>query len=389
MSLSRYHSTQTLKRFLAHESASGLILMMVAALALICANTALTQGFYSFVTQHHIQLFVNDGLMALFFLLVGAELKREMVAGVLSNRARFIQPCCAAIGGMLVPSLIFLFINRDMPDYWRGWAIPAATDIAFALGVLSLLGSRIPKQIKVALAAIAILDDLGAIIIIALFYTVQLHLGYMLLAVAGVAGLYMLHRFYVSQIGPYLLAGMVIWIGFFLGGVHPTLAGVLTAIALPIKNRDGELQADAALYRVEHGLHPYVAFLIVPIFAFVNAGVSLQGMNLGSILHSLPLGIALGLLVGKPLGIMGGLYVAHATGLARKTVEESWSAYVVMAFLCGIGFTMALFIGGLAFSDAAIIAKVKLGILTGSALAGVTGVVLALCVLPRRQIKLT
>lgn len=363
--------------------------MGMAFLALLCANTSFTQDFYHAVTQGNLLLFVNDGLMALFFLLVGAELKREMVAGVLSNRARFIQPCCAAIGGMMIPSVIFLLMNYDTPQTWRGWAIPAATDIAFALGVLSLLGSRIPKQIKIALAAIAILDDLGAIIIIALFYTAQLHMGYMLLAAAGVAGLYMLNRHIVMRVWPYMLVGLVIWIGFFKGGVHPTLAGVLTALALPVRNGSGELQADAALYRVEHGLHPYVAFLIVPFFAFMNAGVSMQGLHVSSVLQSVPLGIALGLCLGKPLGILGGLAIAHITGLARKASDESWIAYGVMACLCGIGFTMALFIGGLAFADPALMEQVKLGVLAGSAVAGVLGAVLAISLLQPERNKLT
>jgi NhaA family Na+:H+ antiporter len=388
MSLKHYHSTSIIKRFLAHEAASGLLLMVVALLALVSANMNVTQNFYSSVTQRPVLLFVNDGLMALFFLLVGAELKREMVAGVLSSRARFIQPFCAALGGMIVPSLVFLLVNRDMPDYWRGWAIPAATDIAFALGVLGLLGSRVPVQIKVSLAAIAILDDLGAIIVIALFYTEQLYMAYMAFSVAGLIGLYILNRKNIMVVWPYMLVGAVVWIGFFKGGVHPTLAGVLTAMALPVRNRAGELQADAPLYKVEHSIHPYVAFLIIPVFAFVNAGVSFDGMQVTALLHTLPLGIALGLCVGKPLGIMAGLCAAHHSGLARKSESESWMAYGVMALLCGIGFTMALFIGGLAFADAALMAQVKLGILVGSALAGVAGVMLAMKFLPQQD-KLT
>lgn len=374
-----------IKHFIAHEAAGGILLMGVAVLAILCANVPVMHDMYEMVTQHHIQLFVNDGLMSLFFLLVGTELKREMVSGVLADRTRLVQPICAALGGMVVPCLIFLLINQNAPDYWRGWAIPAATDIAFALGVLSLLGSRIPLHIKVALAAIAILDDLGAIMVIALFYTEQLHMVYMGMAMIGIAGLYLLNRQSMMVVWPYLVAGAVIWFGFFKGGVHPTLAGVLTAMALPIRDRKGEIQGDSILYRVEHGLHPYVVFLIMPIFAFVNAGVSLWGMHPHLLIQSLPLGIMLGLCVGKPLGIMGGLALAHKTGWARKAANDSWMGYLVMACLCGIGFTMALFIGGLAFTDHEIIAHVKLGILTGSALAGLAGVVLALTFMPKRH----
>jgi NhaA family Na+:H+ antiporter len=384
-----FHKTSALKQFIAHESASGILLIGTAILALLCANINFTQSIYATATQPGVILFVNDVLMALFFLVVGTELKREIIAGALSSRARLIQPLCAAAGGMIVPSLIFLLINYNAPDYWRGWAIPAATDIAFALGLLSLLGTRIPKHIKVALMAVAILDDLGAIIIIALFYTAQLHLIYIALACVGAGFLYALNKNNVMKVVPYILAGVIVWIGFFKGGVHPTLAGVLTALALPMRNQHGELQADAPLYRVEHNVHPYVAFFILPIFAFVNAGLSLSGLQLGMFTQSLTAGVMIGLLVGKPLGIMAGLGLAHVTHLARKSPHESWVAYIVMALLCGIGFTMALFIGGLAFADEMSLDKVKLGIIAGSFLAACAGMGLAIFVLPKRDIKLT
>ncbi|HEY1096662.1 MAG TPA: Na+/H+ antiporter NhaA, partial [Alphaproteobacteria bacterium] len=352
--------------FIAHEAAAGLCLMVTAAFALLFANLPFLQDFYAQVTTPSIMLVVNDGLMTLFFLLVGLELKREIVAGELSSRQRLLQPLFAAIGGMVVPSLIFAGFNWHDPSYLRGWAIPAATDIAFALGILSLFGKRIPKEIKILLTAIAILDDLGAILVIAFFYTDHLNPDFIPPVIASLAALWLLNKRNAQNLIWYLIVGFAVWISFLRIGIHPTLAGVILAFAVPMRNQKGASSHMAPLYRLEHHLHPYVGFLVLPVFAFVNAGLSLHGLNGSMLGHSLTLGVLFGLLLGKPLGIMGGLLLGHMTGVAPKDVQASWGGYLVMACLCGIGFTMALFVGDLAFDDVVVRDLVKLGILLGS-----------------------
>lgn len=365
-----------LNKFCAAEAAGGIVLMVAAAIALGVANspladtyfTSLHAGFAGLSVGH----WINDGLMALFFLLVGLEIKREMVVGQLSSWGDRALPGLAALGGMAVPALLYALVNRHDPQTLSGWAIPAATDIAFALGVLSLLGSRVPASLKVFLSALAILDDLGAVLIIALFYTSELASS-MLLAAAGLlAVLFVLNRLKVSALLPYLLVGTLLWFCLLHSGIHATLAGVLLALFIPL----GDTEADDAspLLKLESALHPWVAFFIVPLFGFANAGVSLAGMTPDKLLEPVPLGVALGLFLGKQLGIGALALLAIRSGLARLPEGASWLQLYGVALLCGIGFTMSLFIGALAFPGAPfLVDEVKVGVLLGSLLAALAG----------------
>jgi NhaA family Na+:H+ antiporter len=316
-------------------------------------------------------VWVNDLWMAVFFLLVGLEIKREFMEGELSSRAQLMLPAAAAVGGMTLPALIYAAINMSDPVALRGWAIPAATDIAFALGVLLLLGSRVPASLKIFLTAVAIIDDLGAIVAIAVFYTEQLSLP--MLAGAVVCGLLLwgMNTSGVERTEAYLLVGLVLWVLVLKSGVHATLAGVVTALAIPM--RDG--QGRSPVKQLEHGLHPWVAFTILPAFAFANAGVSLQGVSLDTLAAPLPLGIAGGLVVGKAVGIFGSIWLMSRLGWAVRPQGASWAQCLGVSLLCGIGFTMSLFIGGLAFEGLgpAYEVQVKLGVLCGSLLAGSLG----------------
>ena len=374
---------QALDRFFKHEAAGGVLLILSAALALIVANSGWSAGYEALLEtklsiliggqglSKALILWINDGLMAIFFFLIGLELKAEMKEGKLKNPADVMLPGLAAVGGMIAPALVFLAFNLSDPVTRGGWAIPAATDIAFAVGVLALLGKRVPLALKIFLLTLAILDDLGAIIIIALFYTSELHLNYLVMALVPLAGLMWLNWRGTHRIAPFVLLGAVLWVLVLKSGVHATIAGVVTAFFLPLRDRFGK----SPLHSVEHGLQPYVMFLIVPIFAFANAGVVLSGLSFADLFAPLPLGIAAGLFVGKQIGVFGATWLTVRSGLARLPEGVTWRHIYGLACLAGIGFTMSLFIGGLSFADPALMNAVRLGVLSGSALSAVVGYV--------------
>lgn len=372
----------TLRQFLNNEASGGLVLMAVAVLAILVANSPLAEayfhGLHVYLGPLSIQHWINDALMAVFFLLVGLEIKREMLDGQLSSWSRRILPGAAAAGGMLFPALFYVSLNWNDPAALRGWAIPTATDIAFALGVISLFGSRVPSSLKIFLAALAIIDDLGAVIVIAVFYTNDLNL----LALGGtavvLAVLYGMNRAKVVAIWPYLALGVVLWVLVFISGVHATLAGVMLALMIPLKATPGAPEAahgESPLHRLEHALHKPVAFVIVPIFGFANAGVSLAGVSMGVFAEPLTMGVAAGLLLGKLVGVVGTVALLVKLGAAHLPGQASWGQMTGTAFLCGIGFTMSLFIGLLAFDDPAVQDHVKIGILLGSVASGLLGAV--------------
>jgi NhaA family Na+:H+ antiporter len=376
--------TKTLQRFFHNDAAGGILLIIAATLAMTLANLDFTSGFYqafldtpvevrigSLEIDKNLLLWVNDALMAIFFLMIGLEVKREMVAGSLANRRQAAFPLIAALGGMIAPAVIYLLFNFQDPVAREGWAIPAATDIAFALGVLALLGNRVPVALKVFLMALAIIDDLGAIVIIALFYTSDLSLLSLAVAAGAIALLALLNACNVRRTGLYILVGLVLWTAVLKSGVHATLAGVVIGFFIPLKEKDGRSPARA----LEHVLHPWVAFLILPLFAFANAGVSLHGVTPAGLTSLLPMGIIAGLFIGKPLGIS--LFCWAALKLRLASLPEGTTGKDIMAVgvLCGIGFTMSIFIASLAFSsvDPALITWAKLGILLGSLLSAVVG----------------
>ena len=365
-------------RFFAAESAGGLILMASALAALLLANSPWSAAYFSTLQVKFaglsIEHWINDGLMAIFFLLVGLEIKREMLAGQLSSWSQRALPGFAALGGMLLPALIYIAVNWGNSQTIGGWAIPAATDIAFALGVLSLLGKRVPVSLKIFLAALAILDDLGAVLIIALFYTSGLSISMLLASVAVVAVLVVLNRCGVRRLAPYLIAGALLWFFMLQSGIHATLAGVILALCIPLGNTEHKHQSP--LLHLEEKLHPWVAFAVVPIFGFANAGVSLAGISPGDLLDPVPLGVTLGLLLGKQLGVFGLAALAIRFGLAKLPEGSNWVQLYGVALLCGIGFTMSLFIGALAFPGAPhLVDEVKVGVLMGSILCAILGVV--------------
>ncbi len=376
---------QAIKQFLRLESASGIILITAALLALLLANSPLASGYFAFLdTDVQIRiasldlnkpllLWINDGFMAIFFLLVGLEVKREMLDGSLSSREQALFPAIAALGGMLAPALVYLAFNHADPVTRSGWAIPAATDIAFALGVMALLGKRVPASLKVFLLALAIMDDLGVILIIALFYTSQLTLSALLVAAAAVGVLYWMNRRGVDRISLYVLVGIVLWVAVLKSGVHATLAGVIVGFMIP---NTGKRHA-SPLQHMEHKLHPWSAYLILPLFAFANAGVSLSGVSVQTLFDPLPIGILLGLFVGKPLGIFSISYLAVKSGIAKLPRGVTLREIFAVSVLCGIGFTMSMFIASLAFEfggmDYGTLSR--LGILCGSTLAASCGYV--------------
>ena len=376
-----------LRRFLTSEAAGGMLLMGAAAVALIIANSGLGQVYHDVFHAETgpvltpklgpmtIHLWINDGLMALFFLLVGLEIKREFIDGNLATWEKRRLPVLAAAAGMLLPALVFLFVGRNDPGLHNGWAIPAATDIAFAIGVLALLGSRAPTSLKLFLTTVAIADDLGAVAIIAVFYTSEIDLTALAIAALIWAGMFAMGRAGVIRLWPFLIGASFLWYAVLLSGVHATVAGVLAAIAIPIVSTPGAPDtAQSPLHRLEHGLAPWVAFAIVPLFGFANAGVSLSGISLDSLLAPLPLGIAAGLFVGKQIGIFGTVWLAVRIGIAGKLRGATWPQIYGVSILCGIGFTMSLFIGGLAFPGRPELAEeAKLGILLGSFLSAVVG----------------
>ncbi len=368
----------TLRNFLRSEAAGGIVLMVVAALALIVANSPLSGAYFAtlktYVGGLSILHWINDGLMAVFFLLVGLEVKREFVAGELSTWPARALPGLAALGGIVAPALIYVAFNRANSEYLRGWAIPTATDIAFALGVLALLGSRVPTSLKVFLAALAIIDDLAAVVIIALFYTANLSMPYLAASALVLAILFVLNRRGVAMLMPYLLLGCVLWVLVLKSGVHATLAGVAIALMIPLTVSRQELDRGAPLLRLEHALHGPVAFLVVPIFGFANAGVAFSGMSPSILVDTVPLGIAFGLFFGKQIGVFGASYLAVRLGIAQKPDGASMAQLYGVALLCGIGFTMSLFIGLLAFPTNALLQdEVKVGVLAGSLLSGLAG----------------
>lgn len=371
-------------RFFQLEAASGLLLIAAAVLALIINNSPLSYLYNGLLDvpvavqvgalniAKPLLLWINDGLMALFFLLIGLEVKREVVDGHLSKPSQVILPATAAVGGMVVPALIYWFINRDNPAAVAGWAIPTATDIAFALGVLALLGKRIPVSLKLFLMTLAIIDDLGAIIVIALFYSGTLSSVSLLLAAACLVVLVAMNRLGVVKLGPYMIVGLILWVCVLKSGVHATLAGVALALCIPLRTRNAE---SSPLLALEHALHPWVAYAILPLFAFANAGVSLTGMTLDSFIHPVPMGITVGLLLGKTVGVFGLTWVAVKLRLAALPAGAGWGQILGVAILCGIGFTMSLFVGSLAFAPGSseYAGMDRMGILTGSFFAAVIG----------------
>jgi Na+:H+ antiporter, NhaA family len=376
----RPHSA--LRALLNNEASGGLVLMGAAALALVVANSPVSGTYFevlhSYVLGMSVLHWINDALMAVFFLLVGLEIKREMLDGQLSTWPRRALPGIGALGGMIVPALNYLAFNVGSDGHPRGWAIPAATDIAFALGVLSLLGPRVPISLKVFLTALAILDDLGAVLIIAVFYTSDLNLYALGGAIFVIGLLRGLNRAGFADLKPYLLLGAILWFLVLMSGIHATIAGVAFALTIPLRASPGKPEDQASLlHRLEHSLQPWVAFLIVPIFGFANAGVSFAGMSLASLLSPVPLGVALGLFVGKQVGVFTFSWAAIKLGLANLPANATWMQFYGVALLCGIGFTMSLFIGLLAFPTSADLQDAtKLGVLLGSALSALIGAAL-------------
>lgn len=367
----------TFQRFVQSEAAGGVVLVGSSALALAVANTFLGAAYGEVLHVRLVRLevlhWINDGLMALFFLLVGLEIKREVMEGELNTWARRALPLLAALGGMLAPALIFLALNWQNPETLRGWAIPTATDIAFALGVLSLFGPRVPHALKVFLTSLAIIDDLGAILIIALFYASDLSPLALALAALTTGALFALNRLKVMLLFPYLALGAVLWGCMLFSGIHATLAGVVLAFTIPMGRRVGINVSGSPLCRLEHALSPWVAFLVLPIFGFANAGVALGGIGASSLLEPLALGVVAGLFLGKQGGILGAVWLARRLGIAVGLKQVSARELYGVALLCGIGFTMSLFIGLLAFADPEREAMTKLAVLAGSLLSALAG----------------
>lgn len=367
-----------MRRFLDSEVAGGLVLMAAAALALIVANSPLSQTYFDalhvYIGPLSLAHWINDGLMAVFFLFVGLEIKREFIDGQLASWPNRMLPGIAAAGGVILPALIFAALNFNDPEKLRGWAVPSATDIAFALGVLSLLGSRVPSSLKVFLATLAILDDLAAVVIIAIFYTAEISMPYLGGAFVTAIALFAMNRMGVMKLLPYLIGGAILWFFVLNSGVHATVAGVVTALMIPLKAAPGKPDdMSSPLHILEHALAKPVAFIVVPIFGFANAGISFSGLD-GSVFgDTLTLGILLGLFVGKQLGVFGAAWLAIKSGLAQKPMGASWAQLYGVAILCGIGFTMSIFIGLLSFPSDLMQTETKIGVLAGSALSAIFG----------------
>jgi NhaA family Na+:H+ antiporter len=376
-----------IQKFLKLEAAGGILLIIAAALAMLLKNSELGPIYEAFLdTPGEVRigelyiakplfLWVNDGLMAVFFFMIGMEVKREIMVGELSELSQIALPAIAGLGGILVPAGLYYLITMDDPVALQGWAIPTATDIAFALGILALVGPGIPTTLKLFLMMLAIIDDLGAIVIIALFYTSELSLVSLGIAAGAIAWLIAMKLKKVSSIAPYLLVGLVLWVAVLKSGVHATLAGVILGFFIPLKNVDAEGNEDSPLERMIHELHPAVAFGILPLFAFVNAGVKLSGMSMDDLLTGIPLAIAVGLFFGKQIGVFGFAWIAILLGLCRKPNGANWGQIYGVSILCGVGFTMSLFIGSLAFEESGLgySRPDRLGIIVGSLLAGIFG----------------
>ena len=381
---------RTANQFVNAQSLGGVLLALAAIVALMVSNSPWAEGYQRFlqipgevrigahglVLSKPLLVWVNDLWMAVFFFLVGLEIKRELLEGELASTSQALLPAGAALGGMVLPALLYSVVNWGDPVALRGWGIPMATDIAFALGILVLLGSRVPTSLKVFLTAVAIIDDLGAILVIAFFYTADLSRPMLLAAALGSMVLLALNRWRVMAVGPYVIVGLVVWVCVLKSGIHATLAGVVTALAVPISDGRG----GSPLARAEHALHPWVAYLVLPVFAFANAGVALDGVTPGTLLQSVPLGIALGLVLGKTAGVFGASWLLIQWGGARLPAGSNWAQFLGVCVLCGVGFTMSLFIGSLAFDGADVMyeAQVKLGVLMGSLVSGVAGVLVLL-----------
>ena len=379
-------------RLFGGEAGAGILLIVVAIAAMIAANSPLADGYHALFHAtlpwtplpklNTLHLWINDALMAMFFFVVGLEIKREVIDGELSSPARRRLPVLAAVAGMAVPALVYLAVAGDTPGLANGWAIPAATDIAFALGVLALLGKRAPASLRLFLLTVAIVDDLGAVAIIAFFYTAGLKLVWLGWAAAALAALVALNRTGVSRGWPYMLVGGLLWYAVLHSGVHATVAGVLAALCVPMKL---DARGDSLLLRMEHALAPVSAYFIVPVFGFANAGVALAGLGVDEMLAPLPIGVALGLFLGKQIGIMGAITLADRTGLAHRPEGASWQQLWGMSLLCGIGFTMSLFIGQLAFpAHPMLVEEAKLGVLAGSLLSALLGYALLRTAAPQR-----
>ncbi len=370
------------------EAASGLVLLFAAIIALFISNSNLADLYFSTLNKYlfiginnfglklSVIHWINDALMAIFFFFVTLEIKREFLQGELSNIKQALLPIIAAVGGMLVPALFYVFINFGDSETLKGWAIPSATDIAFSLGVLSLLGKRVPLSLKVFLTALAIIDDLGAIVIIALFYSGDLSIKYLLLMLAAFIILLLINKFNIKKFLPYLIVGLFLWDFTHNSGIHATIAGVLLAMTIPHRKKEKDF---SLLIKIEHAISPYVAFGIMPLFAFANAGVSLDGLTFESLLNKVPLGILLGLFVGKQLGVFIFSYVSIKTRIAQMPNDTSWYNFYGVGVLTGIGFTMSLFVGNLAFAEnMQYMDGVKIGVLTGSLLSTLFGYFLIL-----------
>ncbi|QGP81131.1 Na+/H+ antiporter NhaA [Sphingobium sp. CAP-1] len=372
-------SYSMMRAFLATEASGGIILIAAAAAAMVVANSPFADAYLGSLHLKWAGLsllhWINDGLMALFFLVVGLEIKREVLDGQLARWSDRLLPGIAAAAGVAVPALIYVWINRGEVAGLRGWAIPAATDIAFALGVLALLGSRVPASLKIFLTAVAIIDDLIAVLIIAFFYTASLNWAALGMAVAGLGVLMTLNRLRVTALWPYLVVGAGVWVCVLQSGIHATLAGVAVAMTIPLTRTPGAPDdAHSPLYRLEHGLHPWVAYAIVPIFGFANAGVPLAGFTPGDLFEPVPWGVALGLFLGKQAGIFSSMWVLIRMKLAERPRDATWLQIYGVALLCGIGFTMSLFIGGLAFGDGSHENDAaKIGVLLGSIMSALAG----------------
>jgi len=371
------------KWFFKLEAARGLVLLIAAIIALIVSNSNFSELYFHTLEQYlfiginkfglklSVHHWINDALMAIFFFFVTLEIKREFIQGELSNFKKALLPIIAAVGGMVIPALFYIFINYGNSETLNGWAIPSATDIAFSLGILSLLGSRVPISLKIFLTALAIIDDLGAILIIAFFYSGDLSISYLSLILISYIFLLILNKFGVKKFMPYLLVGIFMWFFTYKSGIHATIAGVLLASAIPHRKKDKDF---SLLVKIEHAISPYVAFIIMPLFAFANAGVSLDGLTISSLMLPVPLGILLGLFFGKQLGVMFFSFFAVKLGVAQMPDNSSWLTLYGVSILTGIGFTMSLFVGNLAFiENTQYIDGVKIGVLAGSLLSTIFG----------------
>ena len=370
-----------LDKFFSSDASGGIFLILATVLALIVANSSLGPAYDDWLhtylkisfgeseLKNSLLHWINDGLMAIFFFVVGLELKYELLEGKLKNPSDVLMPGMAAVAGMACPAIVYVALNFSNPETINGWAIPAATDIAFALGVLALVGPKVPSSLKIFLLTLAILDDMGAIVVIALFYTADLQVDYLFLCLIPLAAMFVLHKRKTHRVAPTLMLGVLLWFFVLKSGVHATLAGVLTAFFIPIKDRYGK----SPLHALEHGLSPYVLFFIVPLFAFGNAGVNLTGLTFADLLDPLALGVAGGLVLGKQVGVFAVVWIMVKSGMARMPKGANWMHIYGIACLAGIGFTMSLFIGTLSFSDATLMNSVRLGVLTGSAISAVLG----------------